>query len=71
MAKNRNLLAGFTMEAMELITRDMTEPFILPTMVNRIAAMLNYVLKQMVGPRRRELRVSEGWCVLWELQEVV
>ena len=58
MASNRNQLAGYTVEALELITRDVQEPFVLPTMVDRIAAMLNYVLKQLVGPKRRQLNVS-------------
>ena len=62
MAKNRNLLAGYTVEALQQVTRDVQEPFVLPTMVDRIAAMLNYVLKQLVGPKRKELNVS-GFCM--------
>ena len=58
MASNRNQLAGYTVEVLELVTRDVQEPFVLPTMVDRIAAMLNYVLKQLVGPKRRQLNVS-------------
>jgi hypothetical protein len=59
MASNRNQLAGYTVEALELITRDVQEPFVLSTMVDRIAAMLNYVLKQLVGPKRRQLNVGD------------
>lgn len=58
MAGNRNQLASYTVEVLELVIRDVQEPFVLPTMVDRIAAMLNYVLKQLVGPKRRELNVS-------------
>lgn len=58
MAGNRNQLASYTVEVLELVTRDVQEPFVLPTMVDRIAAMLNYVLKQLVGPKRRQLNVS-------------
>ena len=57
MASNRNLLAGYTVDVLELITRDVQAPFVLPTMVERIVAMLNYVLKQLVGPKRRQLNV--------------
>lgn len=67
MAGNRNQLASYTVEVLELVTRDVQEPFVLPTMVDRIAAMLNYVLKQLVGPKRKELNVcfvsTYGACV--------
>lgn len=65
MAGNRNQLASYTVEVLELVIRDVQEPFVLPTMVDRIAAMLNYVLKQLVGPKRRELNVSCQylWCM--------
>ena len=58
MAKNRNQLASETVIMLELVTRHIQEPFVLPTMVDRITAMLNYVLKQLVGPKRRQLNVS-------------
>ena len=57
MASNRNQLASFTVEVLELVTRDLQAPFVLPAMVDRISAMLNYVLKQLVGPNRRQLHV--------------
>lgn len=58
MASNRNQLARYTVDVLELITRHLTSPFVLPSLVDRIAAMLNYVLKQLVGPKRRQLNVS-------------
>lgn len=64
MAKNRNQLASYTVEVLELVTRDVQEPFVLPTMVDRIVAMLNYVLKQLVGPKRRQLNVSRNCFTL-------
>ena len=57
MASNRNQLASYTVDVLELITRVVHGPFVLPSMVDRIAAMLNYVLKQLVGPNRRQLNV--------------
>jgi len=57
MARNRNLLAGKTVHTLELLTTGNSKPFVIPTMVDRIAAMLNYVLQLLVGPRSRDLRV--------------
>ncbi len=57
MARNRNRLANRTMHALQFITVSFPKPFVMPMMVGRIAAMLNYALKQLVGPRRRELKV--------------
>lgn len=59
MARNRNMLAQKTVHCLEFITTDCRRPFVIPTMVDRMAAMLNYVLTQLVGPKSRELRVSE------------
>ena len=58
MASNRNQLASYTVDVLELITRELQAPFVIPSMVDRISAMLNYVLKQLVGPKRRQLNVS-------------
>ena len=57
MARNRNLLAGKTVHTLELLTTDNSKPFVIPTMVDRMAAMLNYVLQQLVGPRSKDLKV--------------
>ena len=64
MASNRNQLASYTVDVLELITRELQAPFVIPSMVDRISSMLNYVLKQLVGPKRRQLNVSllAGHC---------
>ncbi|CAI8017104.1 Ubiquitin conjugation factor E4 A [Geodia barretti] len=59
MASNRNQLASYTVDVLELITRELQAPFVIPSMVDRISAMLNYVLKQLVGPKRRQLNVED------------
>ena len=61
-AKNRNLLGFKTVHAMEFMTTDLRKPFVIPTMVDRMAAMLNYVLKQLVGPKSKELKVLIRKC---------
>ena len=57
MARNRNLLAQKTMEALSMITSDTWKPFVVESIVQRMANMLNYVLKLLVGARSRELKV--------------
>ncbi len=58
MAKNRNQLSSKTIHAMEFITKNTSKPFVIPSMVNRIASMLNYVLKKLVGKDSRNLKVN-------------
>jgi len=57
MAKNRNQLSSQTLHALCFITKDTSKPFVIPSMVNRIARMLNYVLKKMVGRESKHLKV--------------
>ena len=60
MARNRNLLARKTVHTLELLTSDNSKPFVIPTMVDRMSAMLNYVLQLLVGPKSKELKVRIG-----------
>ncbi len=57
MARNRCLLAQKTMEALSMITNDTWRPFVVESIVQRMANMLNYVLKLLVGAKSRELKV--------------
>eukprot|EP00731_Ephydatia_muelleri_P020239 Em0012g1064a len=59
MAKNRNFLAMRTVRALAMITMDTRRPFVVPTLVDRLASMLNYVLQHLVGPKRNELKVKD------------
>lgn len=43
---------------LQYTTEKIVEPFLLPEMVERIAGMLNYFLLQLVGPKRKLLRVA-------------
>ncbi len=57
MAWNRNLLGSRTVHALQFITKDTRQAFVSPALVDRMAAMLNYVLSKLVGPKSRELKV--------------
>ena len=57
MARNRSLLAQKTMEALSMITNDTWKPFVVESIVQRMANMLNYVLKLLVGAKSREFKV--------------
>ena len=57
MARNRNLLGSRTVHALQFITKDTRQAFVSPALVDRMAAMLNYVLSKLVGPKSRELKV--------------
>lgn len=56
-AINRNQLAEKTVYVLKVITSDTTRPFVIPIIVDRMAAMLNYVLKQLVGEKSKNLKV--------------
>lgn len=60
LAKNRNLLASKTVHALEFISADLTKPFVIPTMLDRMVAMLNYILDKLVGPKNKELKVKNA-----------
>ncbi|UPR03194.1 ubiquitin conjugation factor E4 [Chloropicon primus] len=59
------LLANVHIDLMEYTTREITKAFLLPEMVERIATMLNYFLRFLVGPERKQLKVRNpekyGW----------
>jgi hypothetical protein len=42
---------------LHIIVSQVTDSFLLPEMVGRIAAMLNYFLKYLTGPERKGLKV--------------
>ena len=46
-----------TIEMLERLTSEITAVFTHATMVDRIAAMLNYFLKTLVGPERKSFKV--------------
>lgn len=50
-------LGNATVHMMKYLTKELQTPFLIPEIVVRLAAMLNYNLKALVGPRCTELKV--------------
>ncbi|XP_076443993.1 ubiquitin conjugation factor E4 A-like [Babylonia areolata] len=59
MARYHNVMANHTIHALQLLTSHITSIFWHPTFVDRIAAMLNYFLCRLVGPKQREFSVKD------------
>lgn len=43
---------------LQYLTKEIADPFMVEEIVNRLAAMLDYNLSQLVGPKCTELKVS-------------
>jgi hypothetical protein len=57
-------LGSGVINTLSVSTSEVTGPFMLPEMVDRLAGMLNYFLLYLAGPQRKILKVSgEAWCV--------
>ncbi|CAM6096554.1 unnamed protein product [Calypogeia fissa] len=52
-------LAKEDVKMLRYTSSEITAPFLLPEMVERIASMLNYFLMQLVGPQRKTLRLNK------------
>lgn len=57
MARIDNILGRDTINILKLLTSEVPDIFCHPTMVDRIAAMLNYFLLHLVGPNKGSLKV--------------
>jgi len=57
MVKTYLMLSRETVRMFQYITRDMSKYFIRPELVDRVAAMLNYFLAQLAGPKYNALKV--------------
>ncbi len=51
-------LGNETVNMLEYMTAEVAEPFLTPEMVERLAAMLDYNLLSLVGPKCTELKVK-------------
>ena len=58
LARYHNLMGLETINLLSLLTFPIKEVFTHSTMVDRIAAMLNYFLKSLVGPERKSFKVK-------------
>ncbi|KAL5582220.1 hypothetical protein UlMin_014662 [Ulmus minor] len=52
-------LANEDVSMLAFTTEEITAPFLLPEMVDRVASMLNYFLLQLVGPQRKSLSLKD------------
>ncbi|GAB4827333.1 E3 ubiquitin-protein ligase pub1 [Ancistrocladus abbreviatus] len=52
-------LANEDVSMLAFTSEQITAPFLLPEMVERVASMLNYFLLQLVGPQRKSLRLKD------------
>ena len=57
-ARTLNILGLDTITILTMLTSDVKAVFSHPTMVERVAAMLNYFLKNLVGPKRKSFKVK-------------
>ncbi|KAK1118533.1 hypothetical protein K0M31_014842 [Melipona bicolor] len=57
-ARFDNILGRKTIYTLKMLTTEIKSIFCHPTMVDRIASMLNYLLLQLVGPNKKNLKVS-------------
>ena len=56
-ASSYTTLGRSTVELLKLFTAETKEPFMMPEIVDRLAAMLDYNLLALVGPKCQELKV--------------
>lgn len=59
MAKFDNILGRDTIKTLEKLTTKITIVFTHSTMVDRVAAMLNYFLLNLVGPNQKNFKVKD------------
>uniref|UniRef100_A0A061QXI9 RING-type E3 ubiquitin transferase n=1 Tax=Tetraselmis sp. GSL018 TaxID=582737 RepID=A0A061QXI9_9CHLO len=52
-------LSGICVQTLCYSTEEITKPFLLPEMIDRLAGMLNYFLLYLTGPERRKLRIKD------------
>src|SRR5260221_1397703 len=57
-ASSYTTLGRSTVELLKLFTAETKEPFMMPEIVDRLAAMLDYNLLALVGPKCQELKVQ-------------
>lgn len=58
-ASGYTTLGQSTVELLKIFTAETKAPFMMPEIVDRLAAMLDYNLHALVGPKYQELRVRE------------
>ncbi|XP_050393644.1 ubiquitin conjugation factor E4 A [Patella vulgata] len=70
-ARYHNVMANYTIHSLELLTREIKTIFCNSTMVDRIAAMLNYFLLHLVGPKQKNFNVKDKNDYEFKPQQIV
>lgn len=70
-ARFDNILGRKTIQAIKMLTTEIKSIFCHPTMVDRIASMLNYLLLQLVGPNKKNLKVIFRICKCFNKNNVI
>ncbi|CAH1794964.1 unnamed protein product [Owenia fusiformis] len=71
LARIFNMMSNDTIQSLERITREVQSIFTTKIMVDRIAAMLNYFLLHLVGPKKKNLKVKDFDKYEFKPQELV
>lgn len=64
-------LTNNTIEMMKMFTENLSSSFIMPQIVDRVAAMLNYTLDTLVGPKSSNLRVDNTEKYLFDAKNLL
>lgn len=59
LARFHNMLGAHTIQTLIRLTKEIPQMFTHATLVDRMAAMLNYFLSTLVGPKQRNLKVRD------------
>jgi hypothetical protein len=59
-----NILGLETIQILDELTTDIRAVFTHPAMVDRIAGMLNYFLKNLAGPERKSFKVKISFILV-------
>lgn len=70
-ARFDNILGRKTIQMIKLLTTEIKSIFCHPTMVDRIASMLNYLLLQLVGPNKKNLKVIFRICKYYDKNDTI
>ena len=65
------VLAGVHTRMLQYSSSEVTRPFLVPQMVERVANMLNYFLAYLAGPERKKLRVDNPEKYDWDPKQVL
>ena len=71
LARFHNMMGKETIRILEMLTHRIEAVFVHPTIVDRVASMLNYFLLHLVGPKKRDFKVKDFGDYEFEPAELV